>query len=87
MLSSTNVRKINDQIERELRDVNSIVTSNEDKIAALDRIARLKALLNPQPSRSDILSELASAFVEAQRTPPPTPADNFANALADIFRR
>lgn len=55
MLSDRNVRKINDQISDELSIVGSWTASEEDKKAALERIAQLKAILD-EPSASDELS-------------------------------
>lgn len=69
MLSDRNVRKINDQIANELRTVGGAFTSAVDKAAALDRIAKLQALLTPQPSREDILTELAAAIVDETKKP------------------
>lgn len=66
MLSNSAIHSINRQIERELRELNSILTSDEEKVAIIDRIAKLKELLNPHPSREDILAELAAALVDAQ---------------------
>jgi hypothetical protein len=62
MLSRTVIVKINRQIEDELRIVDSICSSQQDKLDAIERIAKLKALLSPQPSREEILDELASAI-------------------------
>jgi len=87
MLNDNNIREINNQINRELRNVNSICKSPDEKLQALDRIAKLKALLTPQPSREEILSELAAALVEAQRNPPATFADNLINDIVGHFRR
>lgn len=87
MLSDDNIRKINDQIESEVRDLGSFMTDDEDKPAILDRITKLKALLSPQPTRSDILAELAAALTEAQRNPPPTFADNLIDQIVASFRR
>lgn len=87
MLSNDNIREINRSIERELRNVSSIATSDEEKVAALDRIAKLKALLYPQPTREELLAELATALVEAQRNPPPTLADTIFENVAAVFRR
>lgn len=66
MLSDNNIRRINEQIARELRNVNSITTNNSEKMAALERVAKLKELLEDtkQPSRGDILSELADALTK-----------------------
>jgi len=87
MLSDQNVRRINNQIADELRTVDSICSSDQEKIAAIDRIAKLKSLLTPQPSRSDILAELAEALVEAQRNPKPTFADHLVSDILSALRR
>lgn len=86
MLSNDNIRNINRQIENELRDVNSIRLSDEEKSAALDRIIKLKSLLTTQPSREEILAELADALAEAQRNPPPTFADNLMTDIVGLLR-
>lgn len=53
MLTEKNIQDINSQIASELRTVGRYTPSAEEKLAALDRIARLKALLdentNPTP--------------------------------------
>ena len=70
MLSDRNIREINNQIATELRTVNSIISSDEKKMAAIERIAKLKALLeetpSEQPSRQSILKEVATALIEAR---------------------
>jgi hypothetical protein len=72
MLSADNIRKINNQIANEMRTVQRPFTSDEEKAAALDRIAKLKELLEPTqateslPSRKTILKELAAAIIEAR---------------------
>jgi|RhiMetStandDraft_4_1073278.scaffolds.fasta_scaffold23783_1 hypothetical protein len=81
MLSQSNINKINDAIADEMRTVTGAFTSHEDKTAAIERIAQLKELLNPQPSRQDILRELAAALKE--QSTPTTP--NTADVIADIF--
>lgn len=85
MLSTTNVRKINDQIERELRGVSGAFTSHEDKMAAIERITQLKSLLSPQPTRQEILSELAAALKE-QSTPTPQPT-SLSDLLTQMLTR
>lgn len=47
MLSDNNIRKINDQIKDELRTVDRAFVSHQEKMEALERIAALKALLDP----------------------------------------
>jgi hypothetical protein len=86
MLSQTTVNKINDQIRRELHTVNSSFSSHEDKMEALERIAKLKELLNPQPSRQDILRELAIALTDRQ-TPTPHSASDLVTEIFATFRR
>lgn len=48
MLSNHIVRKIEDQIARELRTADSICSDPDEKMEALDRIVKLKAILNPE---------------------------------------
>ena len=66
MLSDRNVRKITDQIERELRNVSDPFASDEKKAASLERIAQLKGLMSETPSRESIIQELASAIATAK---------------------
>lgn len=91
MLSDSNIRKINDQIKKELDTVDSWVSDADDKAAALKRITKLNALLNPQPSREEILKELADAIVNADRTrnphAQPTSASDLVSELVTMFRR
>lgn len=82
MLSQNNINKINDAIRREMNTVTGAFTSHEDKMAALERVAQLKGLLDPQPSRQDILREFAAALKE-ERTP--TTQHSAADVIADIF--
>jgi hypothetical protein len=49
MLSISNVRKINNQIADELRNVDSILTSHHEKMEAIERINALKKLLSDRP--------------------------------------
>lgn len=72
MLSNDNIRRINDQIRTELRTVEYRTTSDENKMAAIRRIAELKALLETTPvaeelpTRKTLLKELATALIEAR---------------------
>lgn len=79
MLSDRNVRDINSAITSELRNVDSMFTSNEDKMAALERISKLKSLLSPQPTRQEIIAELATALKEA------SPTTSHAQRLVEII--
>jgi hypothetical protein len=71
MLTNATIRQINHQIQDELRIVArpSFMTSDEEKSAALDRVAKLRNILEPEkaetPSRKAILQELADALVNA----------------------
>lgn len=92
MLSDRNIIEINRQIERELKTVDSWMSDADDKTAALKRIAKLKALLDPQPSREEILKELANAIVVAERSKTETttstpPAPDLISDLVTLFRR
>jgi DNA-directed RNA polymerase specialized sigma subunit len=80
MLSSHTVHKINNQIQDELRIVDRFTTSHQEKMEALERIAELKKLITPQPTRSEILEELATALYEARNAPSPT-----ATAISDLL--
>lgn len=83
MFSSDNVREINRQIDRELREVRMSDDHNE-KLAAIDRIAKLKALLSPQPSREEILAEVADALAHHV---PATPAPTQPSPILELIRR
>jgi hypothetical protein len=70
MLSAANVSKINNQIADEIRQVERRFNSDEEKLAALDRIAKLKALLSEQPPQTIDYDQLANALIE-KLTPAP----------------
>jgi hypothetical protein len=80
MLDANTVRKLNRQIEDELRTVDSALSSHQDKMEALERITKLKELLTPQPNRKDILRELATALQEKNQTP-----SLHANAVSELL--
>jgi hypothetical protein len=86
MLSNDNIRNINRQIASELRTVGAYMSSNEDKAAALARIAQLQSLLNPQPTRQDILAELAAALTAQTPAPTRTTAESILDILANVRR-
>ena len=86
MLSDHNVQKINDQISDELRIVDGAFTSHTDKMEAIERINQLKSLLSPQPTRQDILAELALAIKEQNTPTTQSPADLVTEIFA-AFRR
>lgn len=87
MLSEENIELINKQITKEVKSLEGFFTSDEDKPAILDRIAKLIALLSPQPSRQEILSELAAAIVAEHKTPTePDFMDDISTIIAN-FRR
>lgn len=67
MLSDRNIAEMNRQIAAELRNADSICSTPEEKMQALERIAKLRELLTPQPTREDILTELASALKGEQK--------------------
>lgn len=73
MLSQENVKKINDLIESELRTVDRAFTDHEEKLEALERIAKLKALLSPQPSTEEIVEMLATALASKNPVGPAQP--------------
>ena len=71
MLNSSTIRKINDEIARELRYYNSIFcTSQEDKLATLERVSTLKSLLDPSPTAEQIASALVDAMSPAEEPKP-----------------
>jgi hypothetical protein len=90
MLSDRNTRMINDHIERSLRDLRMEDAGSPEAIAIINQIAEMQKLLTPQPTRSDILEELAKALHEnpAPATPKdPTAADLIADILGSFRRR
>jgi hypothetical protein len=56
MLSDTNTRKINNLIEEEVRDMWRL--DHEEKMAAIERIAALKSILDPAPTAEQIANAL-----------------------------
>lgn len=61
MLTEKNIQDINNQIASELRTVGRYTPSNEEKLAALDRIARLKALLDEDVTPTTTFDQVPSA--------------------------
>ena len=49
MLSQETIRKINDQIQDEIRTVNFIGSSHQEKMEAIERVKALKALFADEP--------------------------------------
>lgn len=89
MLSDNIRREIENQIERELRDAR-MAFDHAEKLECYERIAALKAALDPQPTREQILTELAEAISEAQKTMPSSDNPTLAETLVDLvgsFRR
>jgi hypothetical protein len=87
MLSEDNIDKINDLIDDELRTASGAFTSHEDKQKAIERITQLKSLLSPQPTRQDILKELAAALQEQSTPATPSTADLLSEILTTFRRR
>jgi beta-phosphoglucomutase-like phosphatase (HAD superfamily) len=46
MLSDNTIRRINDQIQDELRTVDSLSSTHQEKMEAIERITALKALFD-----------------------------------------
>lgn len=73
MLSSTNVRKINDQINDELQIVDLTFTPHKQKMEALERIAALKAILDtpvpvkPEPTTDSLIEDVARVLRDRRR--------------------
>lgn len=87
MLSEDNIAKINDQIDDELHNADRPFSSHKDRMEALERAVTLKSLLSSQPTRQDILAELASALLKEKSAPAPqSPADLITEIFA-TFRR
>lgn len=83
MLSNDVIRKINRQIEDELRTVDSICSDQQEKLDAIERIAKLKELLTPQPSIEEIAQRVA-AILQIQQQPTPQPAPIQTDILRNL---
>ena len=87
MLTDRNVREINRLIEAEVREYRMSFDQDE-KLEAVARIRALQNLLQPQPTREELIAELAQAIVDAKptETREPTASELFADILG-AFRR
>jgi hypothetical protein len=56
MLSDRNIRQINREIERELGDMWHL--DHEDKMAAIERVAELRKILEPVPTPEQLVAIL-----------------------------
>lgn len=85
MLSEKNIREFNKMIEDELRAARFGIRSERDN--HLRRAAEIKAILEPtQPSREDLLAELAAALLEQSRKLQ-APSTTFGDALIALLNR
>jgi vacuolar-type H+-ATPase subunit I/STV1 len=82
MLSDSNVRKINDQIENELRDLR-FESDHEEQLEIIERIAQLKALMEPTPSVAEILA----AIKDKHEPQLPNELNVDLKRIFDTFRR
>lgn len=83
MLSNDNVAKINSQIAKELREADRFVNFDEEKMAALERVAKLKTLLSEQTTQPIDYDQLATAIIEkmTQSRPEPHPLTTLIEAF------
>lgn len=84
MLSDDNVRKINAMIAKELREADRFVTSDDDKLAALDRVAKLQTLLYKQTMPQVNMDQLADKIIE-KMSKPSGPEPHPLSVLIDTF--
>jgi hypothetical protein len=56
MLSDRNIRQINREIDRELSDMWHL--DHEDKMAAIERVAELRKILEPVPTPEQLVAIL-----------------------------
>jgi len=64
MLSDSNIRKINSEIEDELHSFWRL--DDEEKMAAIERIAKLKSILDPAPTAEQIIDTFKSSRQDPQ---------------------
>jgi hypothetical protein len=86
MLSNDVIAKINRQIEDELRTVGKTFADHDEKMEALERIAKLKEILSPNPSAEQIAQHVAN-FLNTAATQPNAEPDSMRilRNLASIF--
>lgn len=88
MLTDRTIREINEQIQSEVRGAR-MAFNHAEKLECYERISALTAALDPQPTRQQILTELAEAIAVAQKAPKhrdARPVDLIADLIAN-FRR
>lgn len=77
MLSQATIHDLNREITKELRHYDSIFCeTQEDKMACLERISKLKSLLAPSPTAEEIASALVNATSSGDK---PKPESTVAN--------
>lgn len=70
MLSQANIIKINHQIAKELREADRFINSDAEKMAALERVAKLKTLLIEQTTQPIDYDQLANSIIEQMTAAP-----------------
>lgn len=71
MLSQSTINDINRRISTLLRENARFITSDEDRATNLKEIESLSAVLNPQPSKDEIIREIAAALQKSIDEPTP----------------
>lgn len=84
MLSDDNVRMINVMIAKELREADRFVTSDDEKLAALERVAKLQTLLEKQITPQVNMDQLADKIIE-KMSKPSDPEPHPLSVLIDAF--
>lgn len=88
MLSDSNIAKINALIAQELREADRFINTPEDKMNALNRVAKLQTLLSeqmiPQPVDLDQLADVIIAKLTKPSTPKPP---SILSVLVDAYAR
>lgn len=86
MLSDRNIERINDQIETELRKLNSIIYNEKEKDEAVKRISQLNALLTEQPTREEIVNDVVAILTEQKTVKTPERPASLIDVLFGFHR-
>lgn len=87
MLNADTVKEINKQIAKELETVDSFFSDDDTKDAALNRIMKLKKVLDPNPDPEQIMNAFVQALKSHQITSQPEPTKATLDDVFDLFRR
>jgi hypothetical protein len=86
MLNADTVKQINKQIAKELETVDSFISDDDEKDAALKRIIQLKQVLDPNPSSEQVMDAFVQALAQQMVTRKPD-EPKVAELVAGWFRR